>query len=133
MPQMDVEGEMMPGSATCPDVPFGLALHVRRRRDARARDAARPQGRVPPSGAVCAAGSSHGVGRHLAGQLHFQRGPHHLGRLCQLGHLLKQERSAWRTTTACFLLSAFDVYAAGMTNLEPSHVGTPYAGTYGCR
>jgi len=30
------------------------------------------------------------------------------------------------------LLSAFDVYAAGMTNLEPSHVGTPYAGTYGC-
>ena len=30
------------------------------------------------------------------------------------------------------LLSAFDVYAVGLMNLEPSHVGTPYAGTYGC-
>jgi len=30
------------------------------------------------------------------------------------------------------LLTAFDVYAAGITNVEPSHVGTPYAGTYGC-
>jgi hypothetical protein len=30
------------------------------------------------------------------------------------------------------LLSAFDTYAAGLANLEPSHMGTPYAGTYGC-
>ena len=30
------------------------------------------------------------------------------------------------------LLTAFDVYASGITNVEPSHVGTPYAGTYGC-
>ena len=30
------------------------------------------------------------------------------------------------------LLSAFDVYAAGIINVEPSQVGTPYGGTYGC-
>ena len=30
------------------------------------------------------------------------------------------------------LLSAFDVYAVGLMNLEPSHMATPYAGTYGC-
>lgn len=30
------------------------------------------------------------------------------------------------------LLTPFDIYAAGMTNLEPSHLNTPYAGTYGC-
>jgi len=30
------------------------------------------------------------------------------------------------------LLSAFDVYAAGIMNVEASHVSTPYAGTYGC-
>ena len=30
------------------------------------------------------------------------------------------------------LLSAFDVYATGMANIEPSFLGTPYAGMYGC-
>jgi hypothetical protein len=30
------------------------------------------------------------------------------------------------------LLSAFDAYASGLANLEPSHTGTQYAGTYGC-
>ena len=30
------------------------------------------------------------------------------------------------------LLSPFDVYASGIMNVEPSQVGTPYVGTYGC-
>lgn len=29
-------------------------------------------------------------------------------------------------------MTAFDVYAAGLTNIEATHLGSPYAGTYGC-
>ncbi len=30
------------------------------------------------------------------------------------------------------LCSPFDTYCVGLANIEPSHLGTPYAGTYGC-
>ena len=34
--------------------------------------------------------------------------------------------------TRLMFLSAFDVYLAGLVNVEPSFLGTAYAGTYGC-
>ena len=29
-------------------------------------------------------------------------------------------------------LSVFQTYAGGLANIEPSHLNTPFAGTYGC-
>tara|TARA_Y100000768_G_scaffold280532_1_gene215502 strand:+ start:1007 stop:5650 length:4644 start_codon:yes stop_codon:yes gene_type:complete len=59
-----------------------------------------------------------------------------VGSTISAGHanssICSSKKIAVADTHRLALLSAYDVYAAGLSGLEPNFIATPYAGTYGC-
>jgi len=59
-----------------------------------------------------------------------------VGSTISAGHanssICSSKKIAVADTHRLALLSAYDVYAAGLSSLEPNFMATPYAGTYGC-